>query len=171
MSDPETTQNSLARLLLSINKDLEVLAPIPDLFIRVWVAWVFFKSGLTKTTTANLSLFGSEVSYPTSLAPNDTTIMLFQYEYSVPLLDYTLAAQLGTAAELILPIFLILGFAGRYAAIALFIFNIVAVISYPDLQAAGLRQHQLWGIMLLVTVCHGPGKISLDHLIKRAFQR
>ena len=56
---------------------------------------------------------------------------------------------------------------GRFAAAALFIFNIVAVISYPDLGEVGLRDHQVWGLMLLVTLLHGPGRLSIDHLLRR----
>ncbi|HRW67309.1 MAG TPA: hypothetical protein P5032_16500 [Candidatus Competibacter sp.] len=50
-------------------------------------------------------------------------------------------------------------------------FNIVAVLSYPDLNDAGLAQHQVWGLLLLITLCHGPGKLSLDHLIDRWIRR
>jgi putative oxidoreductase len=48
----------------------------------------------------------------------------------------------------------------------LFVFNIIAVISYPELNAAGLEQHQVWGLMLLVTLLHGPGKLSVDHWLR-----
>jgi putative oxidoreductase len=64
-------------------------------------------------------------------------------------------------------VFLALGLGGRLAALGLFIFNIVAVISYPELEAAGIEQHQVWGIMLLVTLLHGPGLLSIDALIAR----
>ncbi len=128
---------------------LDFLAPVGDLIIRLWVANVFFKSGLVKIQSF------------------DTTVLLFEYEYSVPLLSPTVAAYLGTGAELILPVFLALGLGGRLAAGALFVFNIIAVISYPDLHAAGLRDHYVWGIMLLMPLLHGPGKLSLDHLLSR----
>ena len=59
---------------------------------------------------------------------------------------------------------LALGLGGRLSAAALFIFNIIAVISYPELMEAGLRDHQLWGILLLITITQGPGKLSLDYL-------
>jgi putative oxidoreductase len=49
------------------------------------------------------------------------------------------------------------------------VFNVVAVISYPDLGEVGLKDHQYWGLLLLVTLCHGPGRLSLDHLIRRHF--
>ncbi|MDQ2695009.1 MAG: DoxX family protein, partial [Pseudomonadota bacterium] len=131
---------------------LDFLAPVADLLVRLWVANVFFKAGLTKMQSF------------------DTTVLLFTYEYQVPLLPPAAAAFLGTAAELTLPVFLALGLAGRLSAAALFMFNIVAVISYPALNAAGLLDHALWGILLLVTVLHGPGRLSVDYLIDRYFR-
>ena len=51
----------------------------------------------------------------------------------------------------------------------LFVFNTVAVISYPDLSDAGLKDHMLWGALLLVTLVYGPGKLSLDHWLGHRF--
>jgi len=113
------------------------------------VANVFFKSGLTK------------------IANMDTTVLLFTHEYQVPLLSPEIAAYLGTAAELVLPVLLVLGLGGRLAAAALFVFNIVAVISYPDLNDAGVMQHQYWGVLLLIPLLYGPGKLSIDWIIRR----
>ena len=126
---------------------LSAVTPLIELALKLWVANAFFKSGLTKIQSF------------------DTTIMLFEYEYNVPLLSPTLAAYMGTAAELVLPILLVIGLAGRYAAIALFVFNIVAVTSYPDISPMGVSQHYLWGMALLMLSIYGPGKWSLDHFI------
>lgn len=134
---------------------LEYLVPAGDLLIRIYIAWVFLKAGLTKKATGF------------TLLPSDTTFLLFQYEYSVPLIPSDLAAYMGTAAELILPVLLILGVAGRWSALGLFVFNIVAVISYPTLNAAGIEQHKVWGLILLYFALRGPGKLSLDHLFRR----
>jgi len=49
----------------------------------------------------------------------------------------------------------------------LFVFNIVAVISYPDLSDAGLKEHVLWGALLLVTLVYGPSKLALDRWLER----
>lgn len=126
--------------------------PAVDLLVRLWVAAVFFKSGLTKIQSW------------------DTTILLFTNEYHVPLLSPQVAALLGTGAELTLPLLLAFGLGGRLAAAALFVFNIVAVVSYPELEAAALDQHYVWGILLLVTIFHGPGALSLDRLIVRFYR-
>jgi putative oxidoreductase len=151
----------------------DVLQPIADLLLRVWVAWAFYTSGLTKVTTHSLfTFFNKNFGYPTSLAPTDLTISLFKDEYQVPLLSPELAAQMGTAAEIILPLFIIFGLFGRLAALGLFIFNITAVLSYPAAQAGfALEQHILWGLMLLIVVAHGPGKLSLDNLFNQMRQK
>jgi len=55
----------------------------------------------------------------------------------------------------------------RFAAIALFFFNIVAATSYPDLSDAGLKDHLLWGALMLVTFVYGPGRYALDRWLER----
>ncbi|WP_455217817.1 DoxX family protein [Kaarinaea lacus] len=132
-----------------IYQKLDYLAPVSILALRLWVAWVFFKSGLLK------------------IGSWDSTMYLFENEYEVPIFSPEIAAYLGTAAELTLPVLLALGLAGRFGALALFLFNIMAVISYPDLNPAGLRDHQVWGLMLLVPLLHGPGKLSVDYLVAK----
>lgn len=131
---------------------LDQLAPLVDLVIRIFIAMVFFKAGLTK------------------LASWSSTVALFENEYAVPLLSPEVAALLGTTVELVFPVLLVLGLGTRLSAFVLFVFNIVAVISYPDLGEVGLRDHQMWGLLLLVTLLHGPGALSLDHLIGRRFR-
>lgn len=106
-------------------KMLHLMSPAVDLAIRLYIAWVFFKSGLLKIQSW------------------ESTLALFEYEFAVPLLPPPMAAYLGTTAELVLPVLLALGLAGRFAALALLLFNIVAVMSYPDLSDVG-RQHHLY---------------------------
>jgi putative oxidoreductase len=130
---------------------LNKLAPLLDLALRIWVAKIFFQSGLTKIKSW------------------DTTVMLFQYEYNVPLLSPEVAAFLGTFAELTLPILLVLGLISRPTALALFVFNIIAAISYPDISPAGINDHIMWGVMLAVTFFHGAGKLSVDHWLCHRF--
>ncbi|OUM03026.1 hypothetical protein A8M77_08685 [Variovorax sp. JS1663] len=139
----------LAERVGAAHRGLQALAPLADLAVRLFAAAVFFKSGLTKVATWS------------------STLALFENEYAVPLLPPELAAWLGTGVELLFPVLLAIGLGARFSAGVLFVFNIVAVISYPDLGAAGLRDHQTWGLLLLVSLLHGPGKISLDHLVAR----
>jgi putative oxidoreductase len=119
--------------------------------VRIYVGRVFFTSGMIK------------------LSNWDSTLALFANEYHVPVLPPQLAAVLGTAAEVGLPIFLVAGLGTRFAAVALFVFNIVAATSYPDLSPAGLKDHILWGALMAVIFVYGPGKIALDTWIAKKF--
>jgi putative oxidoreductase len=140
---------SAARLYAQSARIIDALQPLFALVLRLYVARVFFFSGLTKIHDWNI------------------TLSLFQNEYHVPLLSPAAAALLGTCAELGLPVLLVLGLGTRFAAAALFVFNIVAATSYPDLSDAGLKDHVLWGALLLVTFFYGPGKLALDEWLKR----
>jgi putative oxidoreductase len=129
---------------------LESGAHVLDLAIRLYVANVFFRSGLLK------------------IGNWDGTLYLFENEYKVPLLAPMAAAWLGTFAELFFPLFLALGLATRFAALSLSVFNIAAVISFWHVlgqNQAALNSHWYWGVLLAVTLFHGPGKLSLDHWI------
>jgi putative oxidoreductase len=146
-----TVFNRLAELVHWGIRGLNALAPVGDLVIRLWVANVFWKSGLTKVQSL------------------ETTLQLFRYEYSVPVLPPEIAAYLATFSELSFSVLLALGLAGRFSAAALFILNAVAVISYPALEPHAIVQHHLWGLLLLVPLLHGPGKLSVDHFIAKRF--
>ncbi|HQR52916.1 MAG TPA: DoxX family protein [Burkholderiales bacterium] len=150
---PRSTLHTVASWYDAAVHALATLTPVLDLGIRYLVAEPFFKSGLTK------------------IASWDTTLALFENEYAVPLLPPEIAAYFGTAVELGVPVLLVLGLLTRPAALVLFVFNIIAVVSYPDLSEAGLKDHMYWGILLFVTLFHGPGKLSLDHLIRTKFAR
>ncbi len=144
--------------LIDLHNELfELLSKYSDdifkLFLRLYVADAFFRAGWLK--------FNSW----------DSTLYLFEEEYQVPFIPWELAAYLGTAAELILPVLLVLGLATRLSALALFVFNIIAVVSYPAIWESGYYDHKLWGIMLLVTVLYGQGKVSIDSLICKNQQK
>lgn len=128
------------------------LLPLSLFAMRLYLARVFFLAGLTK------------------IEDWDTTLFLFTEEYRVPLLSPAVAAVLGTAGELLLPPLLLLGLAGRFAALGLFVLNIMAVVSYwHALEGSALEFHLQWGLMLLLLLAAGPGKLALDGLIKRRF--
>jgi len=146
---PLSRQNLIVKLIGKAVIGIEFLAPLFDLGLRLWVARVFWNSGLQKT------------------ASWDSTLMLFEYEYAVPLLPFDVAAYLATGVELAAPVLLVLGLGTRAGALALFILNYVAAISYPDINIAGIKDHLLWGTMLAITFFHGPGKISIDYFVKR----
>ena len=153
---------------MSVTKIVELLVLLPARLssayvesaflaaIRLWVGWEFFKSGWLKITSW------------------DSTLFLFREEYRVPLLSSDLAAALGTGGELVFPVLLWLGLAGRAAALGLSAVNLMAVIAYSHVLLsegfeAALGQHYLWGLALLTLVVFGPGKLSGDRLLTRVF--
>lgn len=147
--------NPLTKLLgnyaVGIASTLDLFSSLFQLGLRLYIANVFFNSGLTK------------------IRDFSSTVALFENEYMVPFFSPSLAATMGTAAELTLPVFLVLGLASRPTAIAMFAFNIVAAVSYPEISESGIKDHVLWGMMLLVTVFYGPGRASIDHFLKTRF--
>lgn len=133
---------------------LQGAAHLLDLGIRLYVAEIFFRSGLLK------------------IGNWDGTMYLFKNEYHVPLLPPEAAAWLGTFGELAFPPLLALGLAARFAALSLSFVNGIAVISFWHVlgdNEAALMSHFYWGLLLLVTLCHGPGLLSLDHWIRRRY--
>lgn len=147
-------ETTLVRPYARIVHGLDALQPLLALFVRFYVSWVFLKSGWLK------------------IQDWDSTLSLFRDEYRVPVLSPTLAAVVGTAGELVFPVLVILGLAGRLSALGLFAVNALAVISYAHVLyepnfAAGLGQHYLWGFMLLVIVLYGPGTLSADGMLAR----
>jgi putative oxidoreductase len=130
----------------------EYLAPAFDLGLRLFLANVFFKSGLTKLQTW------------------DGTLYLFNEVYDVPLLPPEVAVWLATGAELGLSVMLAFGLLGRFAAAGLFILNGVAVISYSELSESGLSQHLHWGLLLGVLLMLSRSPWSLDALLEKRLQ-
>ena len=128
---------------------LDALQPLAALLARLYVAQVFFLSGLTK------------------LRDWGTTVALFTDEYKVPVLSPVVAAAMGTAGELVLPVLLVLGLAGRFSALGLFVVNAVAVISLSEIAPAALQQHILWGTLLAALAIYGLGPWTLDRWLKR----
>ncbi len=150
---PHSLVRSLASAYCVATGWIAKLQPLMLLGFRFYVARVFFISGLTKTRDWS------------------ATVALFTDEYHVPLLSPPVAAALGAATELSMPVLLLLGVASRLAAGVLFVFNIVAVVSYYATLAetGGVKDHILWGTMLLVLTISGPGRIALDTWLERRY--
>jgi len=141
----------ISELYLFLTKWVDHSQIVMIIVFRLYMAKVFFLAGLTKIKSM------------------DTTLMLFEYEYDVPLIPFDVAAYLSTFAELLFPVLLVMGLAGRFSAGALFVLNIVAAVSYPDISPGGVNDHYFWGTMLLVLVMYGPGKMSVDSWLQKRF--
>ncbi|HET8898445.1 MAG TPA: DoxX family protein [Rhodanobacteraceae bacterium] len=136
---------------------LVALTPLVLLCFRLFVAIAFWRAGVVK------------------YADPAGTAYLFNNEYQVPLLAPALAATLATWTELVLPWFLACGLGTRVVAAVLFVYNLVAVISYPALWPNGFwhglvgtdfNDHKAWALMLLALLALGAGRLSLDGLIR-----
>ncbi len=128
-----------------------LLARIPDdlvsLALRIFPAMVFFQSGRTKVE----GLFSIK----------DSTWFLFEHEYALPLIPSNIAAVMGTTAEHVLPVLMILGLGTRLSALGLLAMTaVIQTFVYPDAWVT----HGLWASALLAVVARGPGALSLDRL-------
>jgi putative oxidoreductase len=128
----------------TLTATLDSARPLAALTARAYMAQVFFLSGLTKVRDW------------------DTTLLLFTEEYQVPLLSPEVAAVMGTAGELVLPVLLLFGLAGRFAALGLSVVNVMAVLSLSEIAPAALQQHITWGVLLAALALYGVGKWSVD---------
>ena len=114
--------------------------------LRVAVATVFWNSAMTK------------------LANWETTLELFTSEYRLPLLPPELAAYMATAIELSMPPLLILGLLTRpAAAVLLVMIGVIQVFIYPQ----AWPTHIQWAAILLILLCRGAGRISVDYGVVR----
>lgn len=129
---------------------LSWLEGIPYAFLaiplRLAMATVFWNSAMTK------------------LASWDTAVALFTDEYRLPILPPELAAYIAVSIELTTPVLLVLGLATRpAAAVMLGMTIIIELFVYPQ----AWPTHIQWAAMLLVLLARGPGKLSIDWLIRR----
>ena len=116
--------------------------------LRVFPALVFWQSGRTKVEGFTIK---------------DSTWFLFEHEYALPLIPPEVAAVLATATEHLLPILLILGLLTRFSALGLLAMTVVIqIFVYPGAWVT----HGLWAAALLALMALGPGRWSLDHLLR-----
>jgi putative oxidoreductase len=127
-----------------------VPAALPVFLLRLPVAYAFFQSGLTKLPLGNPATTG-----------------LFADIYKVPLLPPSLAAYLGTIVEIAAPIMLALGLGARVGA-ALLIGQtlVIGLFVFPDYW---LTEYVFWLTPLIYVLLRGPGKWSIDALLRDRF--
>jgi putative oxidoreductase len=152
MSAPAASTSPHASALAWIGRVLRWLDSVPytvlAIPLRLAVATVFWNSAMTK------------------LANWDTAVDLFADEYKLPLLPPELAAYFAATIELSTPVLLVLGLLTRPAAAVLLAMTLVIeVFVYP----LAWPTHIQWAAMLLVLLCRGPGRLSIDHLLRKRF--
>lgn len=131
-----------------------VIAP---LVLRMALAVPFFRSGLTRWD-GFLSLSPS-AAY---LFEEEFKLHIFGGAYDIPM--PLVAAHLTGAAEIVLPILLVLGLGTRFAALGLLVMTGVIQLVVPDGWA---NFHLPWAAMALGLIALGPGPLSLDRVLER----
>lgn len=151
---------SICKLLSPID---QILSSIPEWVINVAMRLVIFKIFWfsVQTKIAGLTIGGQHFAF---WNVTETTFLLFDFEYALPLIDSTLAAYLGTFGEFFLPLMILFGFFTRFAAVGLMIMTLVIqFLVYPD---AWWSVHVYWVLALLYIMRNGGGLISVDHYLK-----
>lgn len=123
---------------------LNMASPVMMLLVRLYMAQVFFLSGLQKIRNW------------------DNTISLFTSEHPVPFLPPQVAAVMSSMFELSCPVLLTLGLAARLATLPVLGMTAVIYFTY-DHSAEVCEWFLLYGMILF----YGPGKLSFDHLISK----
>lgn len=123
---------------------------ILQFLFRVTIAGVFWNAGQTK------------------IASWFPTVQLFRDEYQVPILPPELAATIAATIELTCPVLLVLGLATRLATLPMLgMAFVIQVFVYSEFWL----EHLTWATTLLFILTKGPGPISLDHFIAKAYLR
>ena len=128
---------------------------LTQLILRCGLAVPFWRSGINK--------------WDGFLQLSDVAVLLFSSEFQLHLPGgpYSFPAPAVVAfaagsAEILLPILLVLGLATRYAALGLLVMTLVVQLTVPE----GWPLHVTWAAMAFGIMAWGPGRISIDHLIK-----
>lgn len=140
--------NKFISCKLAILQNLEKLSFLPVLGLRLWIADVFWKSGMTKFNDW------------------EGTISLFADEYKVPIISPEFAAYAGTVVELTAPVLIALGLGARIGAVMLLCMTAVIEFTYMHFDI-----HIIWALVLTLILLEGAGKASVDYFIRKWFSK
>jgi putative oxidoreductase len=154
--------SSKLQLVGAVDRAIEVIRAIArpsfvQLVLRIALAVPFWRSGILK--------------WSGFLQLNDTAVLLFSDEFKLHLPGgpYSFPAPevmafMSGSVEILAPIFLVLGLATRFAALALLIMTCIVELTVPD----GWPVHITWAAMALGIMAWGPGRLSVDYGIQKA---
>ncbi|MCU7843077.1 MAG: DoxX family protein [Candidatus Thiodiazotropha sp. (ex Monitilora ramsayi)] len=118
------------------------------LLARGAIAYTFWSSGRSKVSGI--------------LDLSDSTFLLFEHEYNVPVIPSDIAAYMATYAEHFFPILLVLGLFTKFAALSLLLMTaVIQIFVYPE----AWNVHMWWALAMLYLIRYGGGKLSLDHFL------
>ena len=118
--------------------------PFFALLVRLWVARIFWNSGMAKISDGN------------------STLELLKNEYMLPEISPTFVAYSSAGFEIACSALIVIGFMSRLAALPLIAMSLVL---YSTHNAS--IEPLYWAILSGMIFAYGPGCISVDALIKR----
>jgi putative oxidoreductase len=134
--------------------------------LRLVCARIFFLDGQSRVDGLFIPLRWHDfaVSFVLPLQVKAEAVAAFLTQYPPLPLSPALATYVVSAAEFILPICLVLGFATRFAAFGLLI--VTALLQIFVMPQALWSAHVYWASMLLVLLSLGAGPLSIDAIIR-----
>lgn len=149
----------LCQILSPIDANLK---KIPEFVVNIAMRLVIFKVFWysVQTKIVGLTIGGQHFAF---WNVTDSTFLLFDFEYNIPLLPSTLAAYMATFGEFFLSLMILFGLLTRFAALGFVIMTLVIqFFVYPD---AWWTVHVYWILPLLYLMKYGGGSLSLDSYI------
>lgn len=156
----ERSRSPIVMLAVRAKRLVQAIAQ-PDVVqfvLRFALSVPFLKSGMLK--------------WDGFLQLNDTAITLFTDEFMIhlpggpyPFPAPAVFAFLSGTGEIVFPILLVIGLATRFAATGLLFMTLIVELTVPD----GWPIHITWAAMALGIMAWGPGRVSVDHFIRRQF--
>lgn len=141
---------TLRNRILPLNARIGRLIPtdLVQLAARVFVGVTFWLSARTKVE---------------GLSIKPSTFYLFEHEYALPLIPPDWAAVLATLGEHAFSVLIIAGLCTRLSAAGLLTMTaVIQIFVYPEAWVL----HGTWGASLLAVLAYGPGRLSVDRLLR-----
>ncbi len=132
------------------------LSPLLDLGIRLFMAYLFLKSGWLRLQ-----------DYLNGQWENQ--IVAFTEYHPIPGISGDIAAVAGTVGEIVLPVLLALGLFTRFGAGGLLIMTMVIQFLVPAEYGVSNDDHYMWMLLLAVPLVKGGGVLSLDFILCKLF--